>query len=127
MKFQPSTRLGKRQKTCGTVACRRVHRARYRRAYRRRAENAESEREYESKRRKGRPKDFWKTYRVEHPAAMKRNRACARLRGKLVEAGLQRQLDIVQLFVPIDKTETIRVFATSHRSLLAECAAKRAA
>jgi hypothetical protein len=49
------------------------------------------------------------------------------LRKKLKKAGLQRQLDIVQLIDPPEKLATLVEFATSHRSLLEECRVKPAA
>jgi hypothetical protein len=44
-----------------------------------------------------------------------------------LKAGLQRQLDIVQLIDPPGKLEQVIGFATSHRSLLCECLGKSAA
>ena len=124
-RFKPHPRLDIRQKTCGQTQCRRKHRARYRRQYR--AKNPEANQEYEQKRRQSRPPNFWKEYRRAHPASTERNRAQARLRKKLVKAGLQRQLDIVQLIDPPGKLASVVEFATSHRSLLMACKCQDAA
>lgn len=124
-RFRPHPRLGTRQKTCGKEACQQRHRAGYRRRYR--IENPQVEQEYEQKRRSSRSPDFWKNYRKSHPAYTSRNRAQARLRKELAKAGLQRQLDIVQLIDPPEKLATVLGFATSHRSLLEECRCKPAA
>ena len=126
-KIHPHPRLGGRQKTCGAVRCRKRHRAGYQREYRAQPENARIEREYEATRKKQRPSDFWKTYRATRPEATKRNRANSRLKKKLVRDGLQRKLDIVQLFVPIDQSGPLIRFATVHRSLFEDCARKTAA
>jgi hypothetical protein len=120
--FVPHPRLGNRQQTCGSEKCRRVHRASYRRKYR--SINSEAESGYEAKRKAARPKDYWKQYRDRHLESTTRNRAQSRLRKQLRRAGLQRQLDIVQLIDPIEKLETVVRFATSHRSLLEECLIK---
>lgn len=124
-RFTPHHRLGIRQKTCGKAPCRRKHRAGYRRKYRR--TNSESEQGYEKKRREARPPDFWKKFRESHPSYVTRNRAQARFRKQLNKAGLQRQLDIVQLFDPPEKLGALMTFATSHRSLLQECGYRPAA
>jgi hypothetical protein len=126
-KIHPHPRLGGRQKTCGAVRCRKTHRASYQRKYRKQPENARIESEYEAARKKQRPLDFWKTYRAAHPVATKRNRANSRLKKSLAREGLQRKLDIVQLFVPIDQSGPLVEFATVHRSLFEECARKTAA
>ncbi len=123
--FYPHQRLGTRQKTCGKESCRRKHRAGYRRKYR--LQNPESEREYEQKRRTNRCSDYWRRYRHDHPTYSNRNRAQARLRNQLLKAGLQRQLDIVQLIDPTEKLEAVVGFATSHRSLLEQCLCRMAA
>jgi len=127
IQFTPHHRLGSRQKTCGKDSCSRKHRAGYRRKYRSKIENSQSEQEYEEKRRKDRPSGFWKAYRKAHPAYANRNRAQSRLRKKLKKVGLQRQLDIVQLFDPPEKLGTLVEFATSHRSLLQQCGYRPAA
>lgn len=123
--FHPHPRLGTRQKTCGKDSCQRKHRAGYRRNYRR--ENLQADQEYESKRRKNRPSDYWKKYREAHPTYTQRNRAQSQLRKKLKKVGLQRQLDIVQLIDPPEKLDALIGFATSHRSLLEECRVRPAA
>jgi len=90
-------------------------------------QNPKAEQEIEQKRRDARPPDFWKAYRQSRPVATARNRANSRLRKKLSKAGLQRQLDMVQLIDPPEKLEAVVEFATSHRSLLFECLRKAAA
>lgn len=121
-KFHPNPRLGKRQKTCGDESCGQKQRAKYRNQYRK--TNEEAERGYEAKRRAARGKNYWQRYRAEHPESTARNRAGSRLRRKLQKAGLQRQLDIVQLIDPIETLAVVVGFATSHRSLLEECLCK---
>ena len=123
--FRPHPRLGARQKTCGKDACRKSHRAAFRRGYRK--QNQQAEQDIRVKRKAGRPPDFWKNYRLNHPHSTARNRAFSRLRKKLARAGLQRQLDIVQLIVLPGKMDQVTRFATSHRSLLDECVGKSAA
>jgi len=124
-KYSPSPRLKLRQKTCGAPDCRRRHRARYRRDYRIRS--PEVEQESRKKIRANRPTDFWKTYREEHPSATERNRKLTKLRKRLTRSGLQRQLDIVQVVDPPGYFDLFQGFATSHRSLIKECRAMRAA
>lgn len=114
--FRPCPRLKQRQKTCGEEVCQLEHRASYRRRYRNK--NPGPNREYDVKAQAGRPKDFWKNYRKEHPSATQRNRVAAKLRKQLAKAGLQRQLDIVQVVDPPGYFELFQRFATSHRSLL---------
>jgi hypothetical protein len=114
-----------RQRTCGQEVCKRAYRAAFRREYRKK--NPKAEQDIEKKRRDARPADFWNAYRQAHPIATARNRANSRLRKKLSKAGLQRQLDIVQLIDPPSKLEAVIGFATSHRSLLFECLCKAAA
>jgi len=122
--FLPSPRLKARQKTCGEKACQLSHRARYRRGYRRADPSAENE--YRKKVKEERSKDFWKKYRREHPEATERNRLQAKLRGRLKRAGLQRQLDIAEVFDQAGLFDRFREFATAHRSLLEECSATHA-
>ena len=121
--FKPNPRLLSRQKTCGTAKCRLNHRAKYRRNYRK--ENPEAEAEYRKKQSDARDSGFWKVYRDAHPDSTERNRAHSRLRRSLRRAGLQRQLDILQLIDPIENLNTVVQFATSHRSLLQECLPKK--
>jgi hypothetical protein len=123
--FTPNPRLWARQRTCGKASCLKVHRAAYRRQYR--SENHQAEQDIQKKRRESRPRDHWKNYRRDHPVASARNRANSRLRKRLEKAGLQRQLDIVQLVDPPEKLDVMYRFATSHRSLLGECLRKSAA
>lgn len=124
-KFRPHSRLGARQKTCGKPACRKAHRAAYRRHYRK--ENPQAEEDIQKKRKDARPANFWQNYRRDHLTATARNRANSRLRKRLAKVGLQRQLDIVQLIDPPSKLVALVEFATSHRSLLEDCALKTAA
>lgn len=124
-KFQPHPRLGDRQKTCGREPCRKTHHANYRRRYR--AKNVQAEQDIQKKRKEERSPDFWKRYRREHPASTARNRANSRLHKQLIKAGLQRQLDIVQLIEPSGQLNQITEFATYNRSLLEECLGKVAA
>jgi len=124
-RFLPSLRLRDRQKTCGKATCRKSYGAAYRRRYRN--VNLQAEQDIQKKRRESRPRDYWKKYRQDRPIATARNRANSRLRKKLIKAGLQRQLDIVQLFDPPGKLDALVRFATSHRSLLDECLRKSAA
>jgi hypothetical protein len=124
-RFFAHSRLGARQKTCGNRSCQKFHRARYRREYR--LSNPQAEQDIRKKRAARRPPDYWREYRKNHPASTARNQAGARLRKRLIEAGLQRQLDIVQLIDPIGKLHQVVGFATSHRSLLEECLGRVAA
>jgi hypothetical protein len=124
-KYSPSPRLKLRQKTCGELLCRRKHRARYRRRYR--SQNPEVEQESRKKIQTNRPNGFWKNYRKEHSSSTERNRKLTKLRKRLARSGLQRQLDIVQVVDPPGYFDLFRGFATSHRSLIEECRAKRAA
>lgn len=110
-KFSPSPRLGKRQKTCGKACCRKSHRAQYRRQYRK--SNADTEKEYCSKRAAG----YWREYRSRHPEYVRRNRLRSRIAQRVRRLGLQRQLDIVELVEFPNKIEVIVEFATSTRSL----------
>jgi hypothetical protein len=94
--FRPHPRLKARQLTCTQLACRSAHRARYRRKYRR--GNQEGEADSQSKVKSNRTPGFWKNYRAINPQSSDRNRVQTRLRKQLKQAGLQRQLDIVQVF-----------------------------
>ena len=123
--FRPHPRLGERQKTCGKDPCRRALHAAFR--LRDRKENQQAERDIQKKRKESRAGDYWKNYRRDHPESTARNRANSRLRKQLARAGLQRQLDIVQLIDPPEKIDELVRFATSHRSLLYECLGKSAA
>jgi hypothetical protein len=123
--FRPHPRLGKRQKTCSKKSCQLSYRARYRKQYRR--ENALGEIDSQEKSKSSRTPDFWKNYRKDHPVSSERNRAQTRLRKQLRQAGLQRQLDIVQIVDPSGYFDRFQAFATSHRSLLKECQATQAA
>jgi hypothetical protein len=100
-------------------ACQLKHRARYRRDYRR--EFRETDQEYADKAKTSRPKEYWKNYRKTHPKSTELNRLNTRLRKQLSRAGLQRQLDIVQVIDPPGYFDLFREFATSHRSLIAGC------
>jgi hypothetical protein len=123
--FRPHPRLGKRQKTCLQRSCQLKHRARYRKKYR--TENPESEKECRDKIKANRPPEFWKNYRKTHPESSSRNRLLTRLRSQLRRAGLQRQLDIVQIIDPPGYFDLFVGFATSHRSLLESCRTTSAA
>jgi hypothetical protein len=124
-RFSPHPRLGNRQKTCGKKSCCKAHRAAYRRRYR--SEDPQAEQDMRQKQKNSRPSGFWKNYRRDHPLSTARNRANSRLRKQLAKAGLQRQLDIVQLIDPPEKLDRLVGFATSHRSLLWECLGNSAA
>ena len=87
IEFSPSPRLGARQKTCGAILCKKHHRAKYRRHYRK--ENAAIEKEYRSKR----PTGYWREYRSGHPNYVNKNRFMNRMAQRVRRAGLQRQLD----------------------------------
>lgn len=115
-KFNPHPRLRLRQKTCGKRECVLTHRARYRRKYR--SINADSEKGYQQKVKTNRQPDFWKKYRSTHPESTKRNCLSAKLRKRLKCAGLQRQLDIVEVVDPPGFFDQFYGFAMSHRSLL---------
>ena len=108
--FRPNPRLGKRQKICGSTHCQKKYRASYQRKYRKVPENAQVEREYETERKMVRGSEFWNAYREAHPESTQRNRANSRLKKSLIRKGLQRKLDIVQLFVPIDQSEPLIEF-----------------
>ena len=123
--FLPSPRLKSRQRTCTERSCQLSYRARYRRQYRRK--NSGAEEGYREKSQSNRPPDFWKKYRVAHPRGSERNRLHAKLRKRLRRAGLQRQLDIVQVADPAGYFTLFQGFATSHRSLLEACHATSAA
>jgi hypothetical protein len=124
-RFIPSPRLKQRQKTCTEVICQRKHRSRYQRRYR--SKNPEVEQESRRKIKEKRSKDFWKNYRKSHVESTERNRALTKLRKQLAAKGLQRQLDIVQVFDPPQYFGLFQEFATSHRCLIKRCRARRAA
>jgi hypothetical protein len=123
--FLPSPRLKSRQKTCRERACQLAYRARYRRQYRRK--NFEAEEDSRKKTKASRSSNFWKEYRKSHASSSERNRLNTKLRKRLRNAGLQRQLDIVQVVDPTGYFDLFQGFATSHRSLLEECHATSAA
>lgn len=123
--FRPHPRLSARQKTCGKRACLLLHRARYRKQYRQR--NNEAEQDSQEKTKLSRIPGFWKRYRKSHPQSSERNRAQTRLRKQLQQLGLQRQLDIMQVIDPPGYFDLFQGFATSHRSLLEACQATCAA
>ncbi len=116
--FRLNPRLGIRQKTCGTDLCRRKHRSRYQRHYRR--QNPDAEKEIRKKIKAKCGSGFWKVYRASHPKSTERNRSLTRLRMKLRRGGLQRKLDILQVFDPPGYFDKFSAFATRHRSLLNE-------
>ena len=109
--FIPNPRLGDRQKTCGKDSCKKDHRAHYRRQYR--ETNAETEKEYRSKR----PIGYWREYRSGHSEYVRRNRLRSRIAQRVRRSGLQRQLDILELVEFPEKITIIVAFATSTRSL----------
>ena len=123
--FRPNPRLKARQKTCMLKACQLKYRARYRKRYR--GENSGPDKEYREKSKANRPARFWKNYRKSHLQSSERNRLNTKLRKKLKRAGLQRQLDIVQVIDPNGYFDQFLGFATSHRSLLRACEATHAA
>jgi hypothetical protein len=123
--FRPNARLRERQKTCVESVCQHKHRARYRKKYRK--GNPGPEKEYRDKALALRPAGSWKNYRESHPRSSERNRLNTRLRKQLKSAGLQRQLDIVQVLDPAGHFELFVGFATSRRSLLEACLATQAA
>lgn len=96
--FVPSPRLKGRQKTCGSADCKRRQNLLAQRRWKRR--NLEicrqSQRDWQSVRDDG----YWKLWRERHPDYVIRNRILTRLRKVLFrrELGLQRKLDILQLF-----------------------------
>lgn len=117
-RFIPHVRQRERQQTCGEAACRRKHRAAYQRRYRR--VNGQAEAEYRAKRREQLPAGYWKAYRASRPEALVRNRVASKLRKRLGRAGLQRKLDIVQVFEPPGYFDEFRGFAMRHQSLIEE-------
>jgi hypothetical protein len=121
--FRPHPRLRERQRTCSASACRRRHRAAYQRKYRR--ENPGLDRESLAK--SGRPASFWADYRRAHPEATERNRLRSRLRKQLAAKGLQRKLDIAQVFDPPGYFSLFEGFATEHRSLIEDAMGTEAA
>ena len=123
--FLPNPRLKERQKTCIERACQLKHRARYRKRYRQK--NSAPEREYADKAQAARPAGYWKDYRKNHARSSERNRLHTKLRKRLRQAGLQRQLDIAQVADPAGYFNLFLGFATSHRSLLEACQATQAA
>ena len=123
--FRPHPRLKDRQKTCTKKTCQLSYRARYRKRYRRK--NLQTETDSQAKTKSNRAPDYWKKYRAKNPSSSARNRAQTRLRKQLRQLGLQRQLDILQVFDPPGYFDLYQRFATSHRSLLLACQATRAA
>jgi hypothetical protein len=123
--FLPSPRLKARQKTCGATACRKGHRARYRRSYRKK--NTDAEAGYREKAKAAKVPSFWKEYREAHRESAERNRKQTLIRKRLKHNGLQRQLDIAQVFVPEGYFEQYQGFATSHRSIIEEHLGRKAA
>ena len=121
--FRPHPRLRERQKTCSESACRRRHRARYQRQYR--CVNPGLDRDYRAK--AGLPSNFWKAYRLAHPKSTARNRLSTRLRKRLAAKGLQRKLDISQVFDPPGYVSLFEGCATEHRWLIAESTGTEAA
>ena len=122
--FTPSPRLKLRQNTCGERNCLLAHRARYRRKYR--LVNADSEKEYQEKSKANRPAGFWKNYREKNLKSTQQNRLNVNLRQGLKRAGLQRQLDIVEVIDSPEYFESFCAFAMSHRSLLENLSATHA-
>jgi hypothetical protein len=116
--FKPNFRLRERQRTCGKGDCRRLHRKKYQRRWRKL--NRAVEQEYEAKRKACRKKDYWKGYRLNHPEYTDRNRVLSRLRKKLKREGLQRKLDIVQVIENPEKLLHMSEFATRHRSIVSK-------
>jgi len=116
--FCSNPRLGIRQKTCGAEECRRKHRTRYQRRYR--IENPDVEKEIRKKIKDKRGSDFWKGYRAAHIKSSERNRNLTKLRMRLRRGGLQRKLDILEVFDPPGYFDRFSAFATEHRSLLDE-------
>jgi hypothetical protein len=106
-------------------ACQLSYRARYRRQYRR--ANFGAEEEYREKTKRNQAPEFWKEYRKDHPGSSERNQLNTKLRKRLSRAGLQRQLDIVQVVEPTGYFDHFHGLAMSHRSLLEACHATSAA
>ena len=115
-KFSPNPRLGVRQKTCSAKECQRKYRSRYQHQYR--YDNPEVEKEIRKKIKGKRDFDFWKIYRRTHLKSTKRNRDLTKLRMRLKRAGLQRKLDILEVFDPPGYFDQFFEFARLHRSLL---------
>ena len=104
--FRPHPRLKARQRTCGREACKKAHRAAFRREYRK--QNPKAEQDIGAKAPGCAPAGLLERLSAEsHPVATARNRANSRLRKMLSKAGLQRQLDIVQLIDPPEKLEVV--------------------
>ena len=116
--FAPNPRLGLRQKTCGLTVCKKNQKASYRRGYR--ELNSAPEKEYQEKSKALRSPDYWRKYREAHPEYVKRNRLRSRLCQRLSRAGLQRQLDILELVEFPDEMARVEAFAMSTRSLYEE-------
>jgi hypothetical protein len=117
-RYQPHPRLGNRQRTCGADPCLHKHRARYQRRYRRKTKNLDAQKDIRKKVKDSRPADYWKTYRRNHLKSTQRNRELTKLRMRLRRSGLQRKLDIVEVFDPSGYFNRFYEFATSHRLLL---------
>lgn len=94
IKFLPHCRLGERQITCGSKACKKTHRAKYRRKYRK--TNKQEELDYKEKSKRFSPEGYWRKYRKEHPDYMERERIAAKIRKKRAKTGSQCQPDTME-------------------------------
>lgn len=96
--FVPHPRLKSRQRTCGSADCKRRQNLLAQRRWKRR--NPIVYRQGQSDWKRVRNDNFWKDWRDEHPEYVVRNRILTRIRKSLFKrkTGLQRKLDILQLF-----------------------------
>lgn len=118
VRFRPNVRLMERQRTCGSEACRKKHRAMYQRKYRQ--QNKIEEIEYRDKRNRIRDPTYWQKWREKHPAYVARNRKQTNIRIKMRRECLQRKLDIEQLIENKRYFEPFIMFAKKHRCLFSD-------
>lgn len=115
--FLPNPRLGHRQKCCGSPTCKKKQKelcqscwvAKNKKVY------ADGQQDWQ----KTHP-DYWKKYRASHPAYVIRNRAQSQIRKAfaLSKTGLQKRIDILQLYDIQSDLWDINRFAKENRSLI---------
>lgn len=96
--FRPHPRLANRQKCCGSPDCKQKQKAFCQARWK--ANNKLPCLENQQNWRKVNP-NYWRNYRAAHPDYANKNRKQTRIRKKLslVQTGLQRRIDILQLTV----------------------------
>lgn len=115
--FKPHVRLKARQQTCGEAVCRREHRRRYQKKYRKLNPGCEKKRD----------PAYYRMWRSRNPKYVFRNRFFTALRKRMQRLGLQRKLDILQFIEPSGYFERYSQFATYHRSSILEFLGRLAA